>query len=62
MIHLYRCGITTTEIAELMEKMDGHYYAPTTMSNITKNVAEQVTQFNQRRLASQYAVITTTQC
>jgi len=32
-IHLYRRGITTREIAELMEKMYGHYYTPATTSN-----------------------------
>lgn len=56
-IHLYRRGITTREIAELMEKMYGNYYTPATMSNITQNVAEQVERFQQRPLADKYAVV-----
>lgn len=56
-IHLYRRGITTKEIAELMEKMYGSYYTPATMSNITQNVAEQVERFHQRKLADKYAVV-----
>lgn len=56
-IHLYRRGITTKEIAELMEKMYGSYYTPATMSNITQNIAEQVERFHQRPLAAKYAVV-----
>lgn len=56
-IHLYRRGITTKEIAELMEKMYGSYYTPATMSNITQNVAKQVERFHHRKLADKYAVV-----
>ena len=55
--HLYRHGITTREIADIIEKMYGHYYTPATMSNITQNVAEQVAHFHQRKLANKYAVV-----
>ncbi|MCT3584157.1 hypothetical protein EFS17_09370 [Levilactobacillus brevis] len=56
-IHLYHRGITTKEIAELMEKIYGSYYTPATMSNITQDVAEQVERFHQRQLADKYAVV-----
>ena len=35
-IMMYSKGITTREIAELIEKMYGQYYSPVTVSNITK--------------------------
>ena len=38
-ITLYRKGITTREIADLIEKIYGHHYSPATMSNISKAVA-----------------------
>ena len=41
-IQLYEKGITTREIADLIEKMYGAHYSPTTVSNITKIVDEQV--------------------
>ena len=54
-IQLYTKGITTAEIAELIEKMYGAHYSKSTVSNMTKAVDEQVQAFQQRRLASQYA-------
>ena len=56
-IQLYRKGITTREIADLIEKMYGHHYSPTTVSNITKTVEEQVEKFHNRQVAERYAVI-----
>ncbi len=56
-IQLYTKGITTAEIAELIEKMYGAHYSKATVSNMTKAVNEQVQAFQQRRLASQYAAI-----
>ena len=56
-IQLYAKGITTAEIAELIEKMYGVHYSKATVSNMTKAVNEQVQAFQQRRLASQYAAI-----
>ncbi|WP_285299805.1 transposase, partial [Lactiplantibacillus plantarum] len=53
-IQLYTKGITTAEIAELIEKMYGAHYSKATVSNMTKAVNEQVQAFQQRRLASQY--------
>src|SRR5699024_679075 len=38
-IHLYEKGITTEEIADLMERMYGHHYYRQTVSNFTQLVA-----------------------
>ena len=39
---MYSKGITTREIADLVERMYGDYYSPTTVSNITKQVGNLV--------------------
>jgi putative transposase len=41
-IHIYEKGITTDEIANLMEKMYGHHYSKQTVSNLTQLVSEDV--------------------
>lgn len=56
-LQLYRTGITTAEIADLIEKMYGHAYTPQTISNLTVAVEEQVKQFHQRPLNHRYSVI-----
>ena len=56
-IQLYKKGITTREIADLIEKMYGHHYTPQTVSNITKAVQEQVNQFHTRKISAKYAVV-----
>lgn len=56
-VTLYKKGITTREISDLIEKLYGHYYSPATMSNITKSVEEQVKQFHSRALSDQYVVV-----
>lgn len=56
-IQLYRKGITTSEIAELIEKMYGNYYTPQTISNLTKSTQELVEQFHTRELSKRYTVI-----
>ena len=43
---MYSKGVTTREIAELREKMYGHYYSRQTISNITQTVQEQVAAFH----------------
>jgi transposase-like protein len=57
MITLYRKGITTRKISDLIEKLYGHHYSPSTMSNISKAVAEQVKKFHSRPLSDKYVVI-----
>lgn len=56
-ITLYRKGITTREIADLIDKIYGHHYSPATISNISKAVAEQVELFHKRPLSDRYVVI-----
>ena len=56
-LQLYSKGITTAEIADLIEKMYGHAYTPATISNMTKLVEENVKQFHERPLNHRYAVI-----
>ena len=56
-ITLYKKGITTREISDLIEKIYGHHYSPTTMSNISKAAADQVENFHKRQLSERYAVI-----
>lgn len=56
-IQLYQKGITTNEIADLVEKMYGHHYSPATISNITQLVEGSVNEFHLREIQSRYAVI-----
>ena len=56
-ITLYRHGVTTREIAELIEGMYGRHYSPQTVSNIAAAVAGQVAEFHTRRVEPKYAVV-----
>lgn len=56
-LQLYSKGITTSEIADLIEKMYGHAYSSQTISNITQCVEEQVEAYHQRPLAKRYVEI-----
>lgn len=56
-IQLYRRGVTTRQISELVEQMYGQYYTPQTVSNIASAVQEQVETFHHRRISKRYAVI-----
>ena len=47
-IQLYQKGITTREIADLIEKMVGHHYSATTISNIAKLLDKDVKAFHTR--------------
>ena len=58
-ITLYKKGITTSEISNLIEKIYGHPYSPAMMSNISKAVADQLENFHKRQLSERYAVIFT---
>ena len=46
-LQLYSHGVTTSEIADLIEKMYGHAYSKQTISNITKVVEANVDAFHQ---------------
>ncbi len=56
-IQLYKKGITTREISDLIEKMYGHYYTPQTVSNISKAVADQVERFHNRPISDKYVAV-----
>lgn len=56
-LHLYSKGVTTAEIADLIEKMYGHAYSPATISNITMAVEEHVQEFHSRKLNKRYIVV-----
>ena len=56
-IQLYRKGITTREISDLIEKMYGHHYSAQTVSNIAQSVTSQVKAFHSRTVSDKYAVI-----
>ncbi|ANK61854.1 transposase [Loigolactobacillus backii] len=47
-LKLYEKGITTREIADLIEKMYGSHYCATTISNMTQVVEGQVAAFHKR--------------
>ncbi|EGQ18237.1 mutator family transposase [Sporosarcina newyorkensis 2681] len=56
-IHMFQKGVTTSEIAGLIEKMYGHHYTPQTISNMTKTMTEQVEAFNKRTLSARYVCV-----
>lgn len=56
-IQLYSKGITTSEIADLIEKMYGHAYSVQTISNISKAVQIETDLFHKRPLNKRYAAI-----
>lgn len=56
-IQLYKKGITTREIVDLIHNMYGHHYSAQTISNITKLVEEDVKVFHERQVKSRYVAI-----
>ena len=57
-IKMYSKGVTTREIADMVERMYGHYYSPTTVSNIIKRTEHLVEEFHERRFKySQYVCV-----
>ena len=56
-IHMFKKGVTMSEISDLLEKMYGHHYTPQTISNMTKVLNEQVEAFNNRSLSSPYVCV-----
>lgn len=56
-IQLYRKGITTREITDLIEKMYGHHYSAAHVSNIAKLVDKDVKAFHSRRVKPNYVVV-----
>jgi len=56
-IHMYKGGMSTREVAKFIESMYGTAYSPTTISNITQTVMEDIEQWQNRPLERRYAVI-----
>ncbi|MCA2389327.1 MULTISPECIES: IS256 family transposase [Lactococcus] len=56
-IKLYQTGVTTREISDIIERMYGHHYSPTTVSNITKVTQENVIAFHERSLQTNYSIL-----
>lgn len=56
-IHMYKGGMSTREVARFIESMFGVHYSPTTISNITQTVMEDIEQWQKRPLEKRYSVI-----
>jgi transposase-like protein len=56
-IHMYKGGMSTREVAKFVESMFGAQYSPTTISNITQTVMEDIEQWQKRPLEKRYSVI-----
>ena len=56
-LQLYSRGVTTSEIADLIEKMYGHAYTKQTISNITKVVEVNVDAFHNRKFNKRYVAL-----
>lgn len=56
-IHMYKGGMSTREVAKFIESMFGSQYSPTTISNITQTVMEDIEEWQNRPLERRYSVI-----
>lgn len=56
-IRMYKGGMGTRDVAAFIEGMFKSEYSPTTVSNITKTVLEDIEEWNQRPLDTRYSVI-----
>ena len=56
-IKLYRTGVTTRAISDIIERMYGHRYSLVTISNISKTTQENVGAFHERSLETNYSVL-----
>jgi len=56
-IQMYKSGMGTRDVARFIESMFGSQYSPTTVSNITATVLEDIQNWQQRPLKKRYAVI-----
>lgn len=56
-ITLYKKGITTREIADLLEKMYGNNYSPTTISNISKVMKNEIETYHNRKIKKDFVVL-----
>ncbi|MNC21668.1 Transposase, Mutator family [compost metagenome] len=56
-IQMYKAGMGTRDVARFIESMFGSHYSPTTVSNITATVLEDIHQWQKRPLNKRYSVI-----
>ncbi|MFT9485943.1 MAG: IS256 family transposase [Tepidibacillus sp.] len=56
-IKMYQSGMSTREIGKFIEKILGTTYSPTTISNITDVVVEDIERWQQRPLRKRYSVL-----
>lgn len=56
-IQMYKSGMGTRDVARFIESMFGSHYSPTTVSNITATVLEDIHQWQSRPLKKRYSVI-----
>lgn len=56
-IRMYASGVSTREIATIIEKLYGNSYSATTISNITNVALEEIEQWHQRPLKKRYSVV-----
>jgi len=56
-IQMYKSGMGTRDVARFIESMFGSQYSPTTVSNITATVLEDIQAWHERPLKKRYSVI-----
>lgn len=56
-IQMYKSGMGTRDVARFIESMFGSHYSPTTVSNITATVLDDIHQWQKRPLSTRYSVI-----
>jgi putative transposase len=56
-IQMYKSGMGTRDVARFIESMFGSHYSPTTVSNITATVLDDIQQWQSRPLQKRYSVI-----
>lgn len=56
-IHMYKGGMSTRDVATFIEGMFGSQYSPTTISNITNTVLEDIEGWQKRPLDKRYSVL-----
>ncbi len=56
-INLYSKGVSTREIADIIEKMYGSHYSASTVSNITEVALEELESWHTRKLKNKYSII-----
>lgn len=56
-IHMFEKGMTVRDISDVIEKMYGHHYSATTISNMTLAINDLVESFNSRQLSNRYTCI-----